>query len=133
MRDLPAPRQTWLAIGRGLKLRCPCCGQGRLFTKYLKIADTCGICREALFHHQADDAPAYFTMAVVGHIVVGLALWLEIVYAPPLWLHGIVWLPLSLLLSLGLLPMIKGSIVALQWALRMHGFGAESDPGSNPF
>lgn len=99
-----------------------CVRQGRLFKSYLKVTDTCSACGEELFHHRADDMPAYVVITLVGHIVIGAMLWTEIRYAPPLWLHSAVWLPLTLILALGLLQPVKGAIVGLQWRLRMHGF-----------
>jgi uncharacterized protein (DUF983 family) len=98
-----------------------------MFRRYLKVADHCPRCGEALHHQRADDAPPYFTIAIVGHIVVGLMLAVEMAYRPPLWLHGALWVPLTLILTLLLLPLVKGTIVALQWALYMHGFDPDSD------
>ena len=95
---------------------------------YLTVRDACPACGEALHHQRADDAPAYFTMFVVGHLVVGGVLSLEKAFAPPTWVQLSVWLPMTLVLSLALLPVIKGALVALQWALRMHGFGSGRDP-----
>ena len=112
-----------VALARGTVCRCPNCGEGHLFRKYLKVADTCPVCGEEFSHHRADDMPAYIVMSIVGHIVVGLVLWVEFTYAWPSWLHLSVWLPLTVVLTLGLLQPVKGFIVALQWALRMHGFG----------
>ena len=66
-----------------------------------------------------------FTIAIVGHVVVGLLLAVEIAYQPPLWLHAAIWLPLTVILALILLPPIKGALVGLQWALLMHGFDPE--------
>ena len=120
------PRPVFASILRGLTLRCPACGKGRLYRRYLKVADQCPACGEALHHHRADDAPPYFTIAIVGHVVVGLLLAVEIAYRPPLWLHAAIWLPLTVILALILLPPIKGVLVALQWALLMHGFDPES-------
>ncbi|HEY8263953.1 MAG TPA: DUF983 domain-containing protein [Methyloceanibacter sp.] len=119
------PRPVFGSILRGLSLRCPACGKGRLYRRYLKVADQCPSCGEALHHHRADDAPPYFTIAIVGHVVVGLLLAVEIVYRPPLWLHAAIWLPLTVILALILLPPIKGALVGLQWALLMHGFDPE--------
>jgi uncharacterized protein (DUF983 family) len=119
------PRSVFNSILRGLSLRCPACGRGRLYRRYLKVADQCPSCGEALHHHRADDAPPYFTIAIVGHIVVGLLLVVEIAYRPPLWLHAAIWLPLTVILALVLLPPIKGALVGLQWALLMHGFDPE--------
>jgi uncharacterized protein (DUF983 family) len=96
---------------------------GRLFGRYLKVNEACPACGEALHHHRADDAPPYFTIMVVGHVIVGAILPVERAFMPPLWLHAVVWLPLALAMSLWLLPRIKGGIVGLQWALYMHGFG----------
>lgn len=115
------------AMLRGARLRCPACGHGRLFRAYLKVVDTCPECREALHHHRADDAPPYFTMVIVGHIIVAGVLALEQAAAPPQWVHFALWLPLTLLFSLTILPHVKGSLVGLQWANRMHGFGGSED------
>jgi len=118
----PAPRPALVSILRGFGGHCPACGRGNMFRKFLKVADNCPDCGEDLHHHQADDAPPYFTIMVVGHIVVPMMLWLELEYLPPLWVHATIWPALTLLLSLWFLPRIKGAIVGWQWALRMHGF-----------
>lgn len=125
-RLLPA-RPVSTALLRGVALKCPACGMGAMFRRYLKVADHCPQCGEALHHQRADDAPPYFTIAIVGHIVVGLMLMVEMAYRPPLWLHAALWLPLTLILALLLLPPVKGTIVALQWALHMHGFDPNGD------
>ncbi|MBN8941380.1 MAG: DUF983 domain-containing protein [Rhizobiales bacterium] len=119
-------RNLWTALKRGALCRCPNCGKGRMFSSYLKVAPHCDSCGEALYHHRADDAPPYLTIMVVGHIVVPLLMWVELHYEPALWIHFILWLPLTLVLCLGLLPPLKGLVVALQWALRMHGFDPDS-------
>ena len=80
---------------RGFGLRCPKCGEGRLFGSFLKVADRCPACGEELHHQRADDAPAYFTIVVVGHIIVGGVLGLERAYAPATWVHAVIWLPLT--------------------------------------
>jgi uncharacterized protein (DUF983 family) len=105
-----------------------------MFSRYLKVSDHCPACGEALHHHRADDAPPYFTIVIVGHVVVGLVLALEMAYRPPLWLHAALWLPLAVLLSLAVLPIVKGALVGLQWALRMHGFDPDGETDSyEPF
>jgi uncharacterized protein (DUF983 family) len=117
------PRRNVLnAMWRGLSQRCPRCGKGALFWKYLKVVDQCPSCGEALHHHRADDAPAYFTIVIVGHFIVGGILAVHKAFAPPEWLQLAIWLPLTLISSLWLLPRIKGALVGLQWALYMHGF-----------
>ena len=119
-------RNLWSALWRGARCRCPNCGEGRLFSSYLKVAPTCAHCGEELHHHRADDAPPYLTIMVVGHIIVPLLMWVELRYEPVLWIHFALWLPLTLILCLGLLPPIKGLVVGLQWALFMHGFDPDS-------
>jgi uncharacterized protein (DUF983 family) len=110
-------------VRRGFAQRCPACGQGRLYVRFLKVEPVCKTCGTALHHHRADDAPPYFTMFVVGHVVIGLLLVVERKYAPAIALHLALWLPLTLGLSLFLLPRIKGALIGQQWALGMHGFG----------
>jgi uncharacterized protein (DUF983 family) len=123
----PAPRDVLRALWRGFALRCPNCARGQLFRSYLKVADQCSSCGEELHHQRADDAPPYFTIVVVGHVIVGGVLALERAFSPATWVHAVIWLPLTLLCSLLLLPRVKGAIVGLQWALRMHGFGGTAD------
>ena len=93
---------------RGAALKCPACGVGAMFRRYLKVADACPHCGEELHHHRADDAPAYFTIVIVGHIVVGLVLAVEMAYRPALWLHAALWLPLTVILTLVLLAVGEG-------------------------
>ena len=121
-------RDLGLAIRRGLMGRCPRCGEGRMFRAYLKVNNTCPVCREELFHQRADDAPPYITMLIVGHIVVA-GVWAAEDAWPqsPMWIGAIIWLWLTLALSLIILPRIKGALVGYQWALRMHGFGGHGD------
>ena len=121
--DAGADRSVTQAMLRGAALACPACGHRGLFRSFLKVADRCPNCGEELHHHRADDAPPYFTMLIVGHIIVGGALILEQTLAPPQWVQLALWIPLTIMLSLLMLPSIKGALVGLQWALRMHGFG----------
>ncbi|MEM8988192.1 MAG: DUF983 domain-containing protein [Pseudomonadota bacterium] len=115
-------RKVWPALFKGLKMRCPKCGKTSLFKGYLSVKPECEACGCELHHHQADDAPPYFTIFIVGHLIVPLALVLEETNAPPIWVHWSIWIPMAILLSLALLPPIKGALVGLQWAMRMHGF-----------
>jgi len=86
------------AMRLGFRCKCPSCGKGRLFGKYLKVADHCHECGEEFHHHRADDFPAYLVMIVVGHIVVPAILAVETAYSPPDWLQLLIWLPLTLTL-----------------------------------
>lgn len=126
------PRAVAPAMWRGFKQTCPACGKGRLYRAYLKVNDTCPACSEELHHQRADDAPPYFTILIVAHIVGAGILWLEQTYAPPTWVHWIIWLPLLLVLCLGLLPRIKGALIGLQWALKMHGFAGPDSEATDP-
>lgn len=120
---LPEDRPTGQSILRGLRRLCPQCGQGPMFTGYLKVHDACPVCREELNHHRADDGPAYLTILVVGHILgVGLHLAFVTLRPDPLVLASTFTIG-AVALSLFLLPRLKGGLIALQWAKRMHGFG----------
>lgn len=121
------PRPRMQAMIRGFRCRCPNCGEGPLFKSYLKTAEACSHCREELHHERAHDAPPYFTMTIVAHIIVPSLLIVEKLWSPNLWLHAAIWLPLTVILTLGLLPRVKGAIIGLQWANRMHGFGGNTE------
>ena len=125
-----APRNWKAAIARGASGRCPNCGAGKLFRAYLKVNDHCAVCGEEFHHQRADDAPPYVTMFVVGHIVIGSLLAVETLTENiPMWVHMLIWPLLAAGLCLLLLPPVKGALIALQWALRMHGF--ETAPEHN--
>lgn len=128
MTHAPAPtdtvdRPTGQARLRGAMGRCPACGEGKLFRSFLKIADHCPSCNEALHHQRADDGPAYLTILLVSHLGAPLLLACYVAWRPSamtmIYSFGLGAIVLSLLL----LPRIKGAFVGLQWARRMHGFG----------
>ncbi len=120
-------RDVWSSLWRGFCEKCPSCGKGNIFGKYLKVNDNCPHCKEALHHHRADDAPPYFTIFIVGHIIVPIMMAIEIAYRPSLWLHTALWLPAITLLCYWLLPRVKGALIGLQWAILMHGFDPNHD------
>jgi uncharacterized protein (DUF983 family) len=124
-------RELWPAVWNGMKLRCPHCGKGHLFRAYLKVADKCEACGEEFFHHRADDMPPYLAILIVGHLLVGLMLELEFHAEIAPWVYLVTMAPAAVILPLILLPSIKGAVVGLQWATRMHGFdegGRHPDP-----
>jgi uncharacterized protein (DUF983 family) len=90
---------------------------------YLKTRQSCASCGEELHHHRADDLPAWATILIVGHVLVSGLLTVETSFRPPLWVHWAIWPAMTLGLTMWLLPRVKGMVVALQWAKRMHGFG----------
>ena len=132
---LPAAAETRdvvQSMWRGARCRCPACGEGRIFRAYLKVNDYCPECGEALYHQRADDAPPYVVIFIVGHIIIGLLLGVEKAFQPELWVHMVLWLPLTAILSLALLPPVKGALIGLQWAIKMHGFDPSSPEALEP-
>jgi uncharacterized protein (DUF983 family) len=119
-------RNVWTALKRGLRGRCPRCGEGKLFRAFLKVDDHCPACGLDYTPHRADDLPAYLVIVIVGHIVVPLVLMIEANYSPPVALQLAIYLPLTLILSLLLLQPVKGAVVGVQWALRMLGFDEQN-------
>jgi uncharacterized protein (DUF983 family) len=111
----------WTGLRRGLSEKCPNCGQGALFYRYLKVNPTCAHCGLALGEFRADDAPPYFTILIVGHLIVPAMLILEQLEHPAEWVHMVLWLPLTVGLSLFLLPRIKGAVIGAQWATKIRG------------
>jgi len=116
------PRPLGRSLRRGFMGRCPNCGEGRIFGNYLKVLPECTTCHEDLSAQRADDLPAYIVLFIVGHIIVGSMMTVETYWEWPILWHVMLWPILTLILSLALLPRIKGAVVGLQWALKMHGF-----------
>ena len=99
----------------GLRGRCPRCGKGHLFKGFLTLRPRCEVCGLDLTFTDTGDGPAFFVMSFVGIVVVGLALWVEFTYEPPIWLHIVMWFALTGILSLALVRPLKGVMVALQY------------------
>ena len=116
-------------VRNGLRCRCPACGEGKLFSSYLKVAPSCPHCGEALHHQRADDGPAYVTLLVVCHVVGFLLMPLLYTGLAP-WAVALLLTGLAVPLCLFMLPPIKGFFVAVQWSKRMHGFGAAQPAGA---
>jgi uncharacterized protein (DUF983 family) len=102
----------------GLAGRCPRCGEGRLFQGFLKVRPRCDVCGLDLRFADSGDGPAVFVTLFAGLIVLGIALWTELVYEPPFWVHLVIFLPLTIIVCLGLLRPMKGIMVALQYRNR---------------
>jgi uncharacterized protein (DUF983 family) len=107
------------ALGRGLLGRCPSCGKTHLFNGYLTVVPACGNCGAPLGAARADDAPPYFTILVTGHIVIPLMLWMQKADDPSTLTLTAVFVPLTIVLVLGLLRPIKGATVGLMLRLNM--------------
>ena len=99
----------------GLRCRCPRCGEGRLFQGFLTVRPACQSCGLDYAGVDSGDGPAVFIIMIAGFVVVGLALWTEVNFEPPLWVHVLLWFPLILVLSLGLLRPFKAVLIALQY------------------
>ena len=128
--DRSPPLNPWpmpplaTAIGRGLRGRCPACGKGRIFTGFLKVSVECDVCKAPLGLARADDAPPYFTILVVGHIVIPLSFVVDRSVELSVLTMSAIFLPLTLVLALGLIRPIKGGTVGLMLNLNM----LKSDP-----
>lgn len=109
---LYAPQEPFAT---GLRGRCPRCGQGRLFDGFLKVTPRCQACGLDLAFADAADGPAVFVILFVGFAVAAAALIVEIGFMPPIWVHILLWGPLVIILSLGLLRPLKGVMIAVQY------------------
>jgi uncharacterized protein (DUF983 family) len=113
-----AERPVRRAISRGFMGHCPRCNQGRIFRAYLKVNDACPHCGLELCRHRADDAPPYVTILIVGHVLVALMLLFQEFFPDaPVWVNMTVWPALAVLLSLWLLPRVKGALIGYEWHL----------------
>ncbi len=102
-------------IADGLLCRCPRCSKGALYQGFLTLRDRCPSCGLDYSFADAGDGPAVFIMLIVGFIVTGGALIVEVLYEPPYWVHALIWLPLAIGLPLLILRPLKGILIALQY------------------
>ncbi len=124
--DMMEDRPLRPAMLRGWRRRCPSCGAGPLLRGYLKVRESCPVCGEALHHQRADDGPAYLTILIVGHLMAPLIMWVFTTWRPDPLVLATVFSVGTVALSLYLLPRLKGALVGVQWAKRMHGFGGKA-------
>jgi uncharacterized protein (DUF983 family) len=103
------------AISAGLAGRCPRCGDGHLFAGFINVAPRCEVCGLDFAFADSGDGPAVFVALFGGFVVLGAALWTEVAYQPPMWVHMVVFLPLTLIVCLGMLRPLKGVLIALQY------------------
>lgn len=123
-----AERPLGRSIKRGMLNTCPACGSGKLFKAYVKPVDNCASCGEDMTHQRADDLPPYLVVIILGHVMLGGYMLTDTMFPTfPWWIHLVIWVPLSVLVSLLILQPIKGGVIGLQWALKMHGFGGDED------
>ncbi len=122
-----ADRAVWPAILKGLKGHCPRCGKGKIFGKWLKINHQCSECNEELHHERAQDFPPYIVIMIVGHVVVTALMIAEANTDWTLTTHLLIWIPVTVVMSLLLMQPVKGAVVGMQWALKMFGFGGDNE------
>jgi uncharacterized protein (DUF983 family) len=104
-----------LPIGRGLRCRCPRCGEGRLLRGFLTLRPACDACGLDYSFADSGDGPAIFVILLAGFVVVFAALITEVLYQPPLWVHVVLWGPLIVLVTFLPLRAMKGLLIALQF------------------
>ncbi len=130
--DGEEPRSRWQSVRRGIACRCPHCGEGQLFRAWLKPVAACPVCHEDLSHQRADDFPPYITMVLTGHILVPLMLIMQTLTDFSVTTYLAIYLPITAIAVFGLMQPVKGAVIGLQWALRMHGFDGRSNPDAPP-
>lgn len=118
-------RPVMPAILRGARCRCPACGEGRIFTKMLAVADECPACGEELRHQRADDLPAYLNIFLTGHVTVAAMAALVTILELSMWTQTFATAIVAVISAALSMRPLKGAVVAAQWALRMHGFGGD--------
>jgi uncharacterized protein (DUF983 family) len=114
--EMAAEKSVWTGIMRGFSMRCPNCGKGKLFDGYLKIHSPCDVCRNDNARYPSDDLPPYLTIIVAGHVLVGLYMWLGADSDLSMWIQAAIWIPVTLVACLVLLPFTKGAAVGVCWA-----------------
>jgi uncharacterized protein (DUF983 family) len=108
---------VWTVAGRGALCRCPKCGKGKLFARYLKQVDACSVCAEPLGHIRADDGPAWLTIVILGHILAPVLLGVVPKLTCPVWQIMVPMVIGTTLLALLLLPLSKGVFIGVLWRL----------------
>jgi uncharacterized protein (DUF983 family) len=107
----------WIGVGRGVRRLCPNCGQGSLFDGFLKVSASCPVCGANNADYPCDDFPPYLTIFAVGHLIVPLLALVSLRYELSVWLQIAIWLPVTTLLCLLLLPGMKGAVAGFCWAM----------------
>lgn len=132
LTDTDLDRPFWPSVRRGWRGKCPHCGAGQILQGYLSVRPTCTVCGTDFHHHRADDGPAYLTILIVGHLMAPLLMYVFVHFRPEPAVMIAIFSVFTVALSLYLLPRIKGAMIALQWAKRMHGFGGpEAELGAS--
>ncbi len=110
------------ALNAGFLCRCPRCGKGRLFAGFLTIVENCDACGLDLKLADSGDGPAVFIILILGFIIVGMAMVIEVRYQPAMWIHAMIWPPLIIGAALGMLRPFKATMIALQYKHRRDDY-----------
>ena len=105
-----------VGVGRGIRLRCPQCGEGYLFSRYITVRERCEVCGEDNTIYPSDDAPPYLTLLMVGHFIIPFMFWMDKAWNPAMWVMFAIWLPLIAVTTMGMLPYMKGLVIGFAWA-----------------
>lgn len=116
------PRDLRTALLRGVKGKCPACGDAALFGHFLKPVSHCPGCGQSWVHQRADDLPAYLVVLILGHVLVPLVVAANLRFDMPMWVQMTLWPGVALLMAVAMIQPAKGMVIGLQWARRMHGF-----------
>ena len=119
------PRDLRTAVLRGVKGKCPACGDAALFGRFLKPVSHCPACGQGWTHQRADDLPAYLVVLILGHVLVPLVVAANLRFDMAMWIQMTLWPGLALLFAMLMIQPAKGAVIGLQWARRMHGFSRE--------
>lgn len=122
-----SPRPLLASMLRGARGKCPNCGRGTLFQRYLGVKAGCERCGEAFHHHRADDLPIYLNIFLTGHAAIGLVMLVIDSELLPLWAFTLLTMGAAVTVSIALMRPLKGLVIGAQWALLMHGFGGHDD------
>ena len=131
MSDDAGPPQSWFAAG--LRCRCPRCGKGGLFAGFLRVAPRCAVCGLDLAGQDSGDGPAVFIILILGFLSVGLGIWVEVRFEPPMWVTLAVVMAFTIVVGLLMLRPFKATLIALQYKhRRADDFGQHDDPDRDP-
>jgi uncharacterized protein (DUF983 family) len=108
-------------LAAALQCRCPRCGKGKLYGGLLTVAPRCSVCGLDLAAQDAGDGPAVFVVLILGAVVVGLAILVELKFAPPIWVHLLLWTPVVIGGAIALLRPLKAWLIAMQYRHHLLG------------
>ena len=94
---------------------CPRCGAGTLFDGPVKFAERCRACGLNFQRFNVGDGPAAILILIIGGLVAGLAIWLQLAVEPAFWVHALIWIPFTTLAVVGGLRLSKSALLAAEY------------------